>query len=143
MTALRFDVVARGVPLEPSAVIARGPAALVLAHSVLARDDAALTGLRGVAGDGLLALVAPAERLPWVDGVTYVGVDPDAPGVLWPTHSRPSVHPMLVLQALRPLLVIDGPWAVLFEDARIVPLGAAGPVDRSILARWCAEATAA
>jgi hypothetical protein len=98
----RFSVVWRPRlrPLKPVGVFARGPAARALAERLLARDDAALARLRGVAGDGLLALLGAGGDLPWTDGVSYLGRDPEAPLLLLPTTQEPAIHPRLLERAL-------------------------------------------
>ena len=55
------------------------------------RTTRPLTALRGLAGDRLLAILGDERDLPWVDGVIYLGADPDAPRLLLPTALAPSV----------------------------------------------------
>jgi hypothetical protein len=45
--------------------------------------------------------VVVGDELPWVDGVTYLGVLPGTSAVLVPVHRRPCLHPELVVKAVR------------------------------------------
>ena len=38
-----------------------------------------------------VVVLGATEALPWVDGVNYLGRDPDAPRLLLPTMLRPAV----------------------------------------------------
>ncbi|MCB9564908.1 MAG: hypothetical protein H6708_31365 [Kofleriaceae bacterium] len=49
----------------------------------------------------MLAVVGDAARLPWVDGVAYLGRDLAAPSLLVPTTLAPDAPPALVERALR------------------------------------------
>lgn len=120
----------RAAPLAVSAAYAAGEAARALARRLLARE--ALGELAGVAGDALLLVIG--EALPWVDGIVYLGRDPDAPRLLLPTALAPTIAPA-VLDALVPGA---GPAAVV--PGRIVPCGEARAIDRDRLAAWVARA---
>lgn len=130
----------RAEPLPPSGAVAEGDAARRLARRLLALEDAALARLAGVAAPGLLAVAGVGEDLPWVDGVAYVGRDPAAPSLLLPTATEPAAPAALLERALvasapgAPL-----PLAVLEAPLRLVPLGAARPVERARLAAWLAR----
>ncbi len=156
----RFSVVWRPRlrPLEPAGVVARGAAAQALARRLLARDDAALARLRGVAGvagvagDGLLALLGAGDELPWTDGVSYLGRDPDAPLLLLPTTREPAVHPRLLEGALLERARAGGapgpPLAVILgrspsDPPLLVSLAEARPIDRASLESWLAAAVPA
>lgn len=107
----------REPPLVPVAVAARGEVARKLAEKLVGRD------VRGVAGPGIV--VALGTQLPWVDGVTWLGVDPLAPGLYLPTARRPEdpiewVEAAVLRQVSRP--------AALLEDGTVVPLEAARPI---------------
>jgi hypothetical protein len=130
----------RAEPLRPAGVVAEGQAALGLARRLLALEDAALARLSGVAAPGLLAVAGAEEDLPWVDGVAYVGRDPAAPSLLLPTATEPAAPAALLERAL--LASAPGaplPLAVLDAPLRVVPLGAARPVERTRLAAWLAR----
>lgn len=88
---LPVALVPREPPLPPCAAVATGAAAIALARRLLAESDQTLAALRGLAGDQLLAILGDERDLPWVDGVVYLGADPDAPRLLLPTALAPSV----------------------------------------------------
>jgi hypothetical protein len=83
----------REPPLAPSGVVARAAAAVKLARRLIADGDRGT--LRGVAGERLLAVFG--SPLPWVDGVTYVGLEA---GLYMPTTLRPNAPSRLVARAL-------------------------------------------
>jgi hypothetical protein len=124
---------ARAAPLSPRAVAATGDAVRALARRLLDRDDAALARLRGVAGPDAV-LVVIGDDLPWVDGVTYLGWDPEAPTLLVPTALAPTVPAGLVEAAFaRRFPGESSPLAVLPEIGRVVPTGDARPLERNAL----------
>lgn len=122
----------REPPLAAVAVVARGDVARRLVDRLLAEDDAALAGLQGVAGPGIVVVSGPS--LPWVDGVSYLGRDPEAPALWLPTTRRPSV-PVDWLQGavLRRCAEGASPVAVLAEPFALVPTGASRPLVRARL----------
>lgn len=121
---MRVDWVRRAPPLEARGVVAVGEAARRLRDRALAR----LPGLAGVAGDGLLVVLAEPARVPWVDGATLIGPDPRAPRLWTPVHVRPTVHPALVAEAL-------GERTLVWEGRRI-PLVDAAPLGPCALGAW-------
>lgn len=132
----------RAAPLAPRAAVAEGATAARLARVLLERDDAALARLSGVAAPGLLVLTGPEEALPWVDGIRYLGLDPEAPALLLPTVLEPEIPIALLERAL--LAGSPGaptPLALLQDPQRLVPLGAARPVERAQLVAWLEAAT--
>jgi hypothetical protein len=135
----RVDIVfaPRTDTLDPVAVIGTGPVARALAQRLLRLPDAALAALRGVAGDGLVALIGEAAALPWVDGVVYLGRDADAPRLLLPTTLRPAVAVEVFERAIaRQAGKLASPWAVLVAPPRVIPLADARPVERAHVHRW-------
>lgn len=108
----------RPEPLAPAAAMATGAAVRRLAARLLWREDGALARLRGVAGPDLLLLLGPAEELPWIDGVSYLGVDPAAPALLLPTTLAPSVPPALLERALLRGPGREPPLALLVHPGR-------------------------
>jgi hypothetical protein len=109
----------------------------------LSASDALRFGrLLGVATPESLFVLGAVDDLPWVDGVAYVGRDPDAPALLLPTTHAPSVHPALLQQAL--LRAGAGASRLLVQIAppAIVPIDRAAPLARSLLERWVASAKA-
>jgi len=78
-------------PLDPVCAVGIGAVGRALAMRVRARlshDGERVSGV--VAGD-IVLLMGETARLPWVDGVLYLGRDPRAPRLLLPTQLRPSV----------------------------------------------------
>jgi hypothetical protein len=127
---------------------ATGAAARALARRLLEEPDERLAELRGLTGDSLLAVLGAAEVLPWVDGVVYLGADPDAPRLLLPTALAPALAAGLFEAAVLrhverrfaaerglagppapPIAVLDRPrWAF--------SLAAAAPIQRARLVAW-------
>jgi hypothetical protein len=130
----------RATPLSALAVAGVGPVALALARRALATEDAGLSAWRGVAGAGVLVLLGDTERLPWVDGVVYLGRDAAAPSLLLPCNLAPDVAPSLLERALLARVPGGTPLAVLPGVEWLVPVGAARPVARETLAGWLAKA---
>jgi MoxR-vWA-beta-propeller ternary system domain bpX5 len=123
--------------LDPAAVIGTGAVARTLAQRLLRLADADLAALRGVAGDGLIALLGDAGALPWVDGVVYLGHDADAPRLLLPTTLRPTLAADVFERAIaRHAGLQASPWAILPAPQRVIPLADALPVERSRVLRW-------
>lgn len=128
-------------PLRPSLALAEGAAAARLARRLLALTDEALARLSGVAAPGLLAVLGAEEDLPWVDGIRYLGRHPDAPALLLPTAVTFEAPLALLERALVSRAPREAaPLAVLLDPLRLVPLGAARPVDRERLAAWLERA---
>ena len=122
----------REPPLAPAAVLGLGPTARALGRRLLARPD--LGGLTAVAGDDLLLVIGEGD-LPWADGVTYLGREPEAPGLLVPTWARPPVSPTLLARALD---AGDG-VAVALDPPLRIPLAGARALDRDRLTAWVAR----
>ena len=125
--------VARATPLAPCGMIARGEAAAALARRLLSDD---LRGLAAVAGPHLLVVLGTEERLPWSDGVVYVGRDP-APELLLPTALAPTVAPPLLAHAVK-RTVTGSPIAVI--PGLVVPCADARTIDRARLSAWLEDA---
>ena len=123
--------------LDPVAVVGTGPVARALLQRLLRFSDADLATLRGVAGDGLIALLGDTAALPWADGVVYLGRDAAAPRLLLPTTQRPAVAPDAFERAIaRRAGTNAGPWAVLAAPPLVIPLGDALPVERAEVLRF-------
>jgi hypothetical protein len=136
-----FPFTPRADSLEPVAVIGAGPVARALAASLLRLSDADLAALRGVAADGLIALMGDAASLPWVDGVAYFGRDADAPRLLVPTTLRPAValdvfERAIARQVGKHAANPASPWAVMVSPPRVISLADALPVERAHVLRW-------
>jgi hypothetical protein len=127
-------LVPRAIPLTPVAACARGAVAEALVAKLLTRDDAALAKLSGVSADGIVIVCGPSDALPWVDGIVYLGYDPAAPSLLFPTTLVPDVHPALFERAVIGLRRVAGPVAVLADPHALISLGTARPLDRKKLA---------
>ena len=137
----------RTVPLEPGAVAATGGASLALARRVLALPPERFGQLRAVAGRGLIIVLGEAGLLPWVPGVSYLGRDADAPGLLLSTNLKPSVPSLLLERALlaeaahgAPAAGHRPPLAVLAGSSSIAWVGSARPIEPAALAEWIALA---
>ncbi len=128
-------------PLTPIAAVGLelGGVAEALAKRLLALSDHELSQLRGVAGDGVLLVLGDANALPWVNGITYLGVDPRAPRLLVPTMLTPNLPIELFEQALLRDLRAEPPIAVLTAAPRLISLAAALPIDRAALQAWLAR----
>ena len=132
-----LPLVARAEPLRASAAVAEGEAAGRLARRLLALPDAALARLAGVAGEDLLVILGVEDELPWVDGIRYLGRDPDAPTLLLPTVRTTALPLPLVERALAAAAPAGAaPLAMLTDPLRLVPVGGARPVQRSRLLAW-------
>lgn len=85
---------------------------------------------------GLLVILGEEKRLPWVDGVVYLGHDPQSPSLLLPTNLEPSVPAALLQRALEVVHKQRGPAALLLDPPAIVPLSAARTIARASLIKW-------
>jgi hypothetical protein len=122
---------------DPAAVAGLGPAAQALAARLMLLNDDQLAKLRGCAGRGIVAVLGEAKDLPWGDGVTYLGRDPDAPRLLIPTMLRPSVAMDVFERAIaRRAAALSGPWAVLANPLRLFSVADAAILSRGHLIRW-------
>ena len=125
----------RFTPLIPVGVAARGTAATGLAHRLL-RDPDSLSHYKGVAAPGLLVILGEEKRLPWVDGVVYLGHDSQSPSLLFPTNLEPSVPAALVERSLAVVHNHRGPCALLLDPPLIVPLSEARTIAKASLVKW-------
>jgi hypothetical protein len=107
-------------PLPAAAVAASGPLAARLAAKSSTRGDLHLTRFAEW-------IVVEGEDLPWVDGVTYLGVLPGTSDVLVPVHRVPALHAELVRRAARAVLADEGTDRVCLvphgERVVLLPLG--------------------
>ena len=134
---MRIPFVPRPDILDPIAVVGSGSVAAALAQRLLQLADEPLHELRGAAGDDVLVVLGAADRLPWVDGVKYLGRDPNAPRLLLPTTVRPAIATDAFERAIaRHVGALPGPWAVLPDVRRVFSVMHAGPIDRDVLSRW-------
>ena len=127
----------RSVPLEPRCVVGTGAVSRALGARVLRYPDARLESLRGVVADGTLLLLGASDCLPWVDGATYLGCDPEAPFLLLSTRHRPNVPVDAFERALlRHAQSIPPPIAVLLHPSRLVSVADARILERARLQHW-------
>jgi hypothetical protein len=126
----------RQEPLAPVAAAARGEAAARLARRLLEETDDSLAELKGVGGRGVLVVLGAAVRLPWVEGVTYLGRDERAPALLLPTALEPSAPAALLERAFARRFPKLMPCALLTGPAALVPVAEARPVARETLLKW-------
>jgi hypothetical protein len=132
----------RPKPLAAAAAVALGEAAELLARRLLTESREELACRSGVAGPGFLLVLAAAGELPWVDGVVYLGRDPEAPALLLPVHRRPAVPlPLFERALLKAFPATRPPVAVLWEPAVCASVAAARPIVRESLVRWLEERT--
>lgn len=131
---MKPTLVPREEPLPPKAVVGQGPVAVRLAERVARLPAEEQRALQVIAVADLFVVLGDTARLPWVDGVRYLGVDPRAPGMwLWTTQTT-SVAVELVERALRRSgRIPQGPFALLSFE-RLLPLGRATAVSPSSLA---------
>ena len=126
---------ARFTPLVPVGVAARGQAAASLAHRLL-RDPDSLSHYKAVAAPGLLVVLGEEQRLPWVDGVVYLGHDSESPSLLFPTNLEPSAPAALLERSLSMVHSHHGPCALLLDPPSLVPLTEARTIARASLTAW-------
>lgn len=125
----------RAEPLTPVAVAVHGSYCAALVKRLLARDDEALSGLKGLASSKLVLILGQSTQLPWVAGCEYLGKDAQAPSLLLPTHSLPQLGSALLEQALRTRFT-QMPLAVLPGLSTCVPVSGARQLDREYLQNW-------
>jgi hypothetical protein len=113
-------------PLDPVAVIGRGPVREELARRVAGDPDPAR--LRAAASGDWLLLLGETAHLPWVAGARYLGWDH---GLLLPTTHRPSVPMELLARTIRQRHRAE--LLVLLPDAILASVMPSHPVDVSRL----------
>ena len=134
-TSIEIKWRTRAQPLKPIGVAGRGRVARALAQRLLARDEMALSLLKGSAGADVLIVLGAEELLPWVDGVTYLGRDEAAPSLLLPTTHQPSVPlPLFECALLKRNLL--APIAVLLDPPAMASVNAARTISRATLMAW-------
>lgn len=96
MTALPVRWTTRELPRAPVGVLGSGPVARALAGALLRAGAEASVSAAASYAD--LLVLGEEDRLPWVDGVVYLG---RSDGVLLPTTLDLTVPIDMVRQALR------------------------------------------
>jgi hypothetical protein len=89
-----------------------------------------------VGAPGLLVIFGEEERLPWVDGIVYLGHDPQSPSLFFPTTVEPSVPPALLERSVATVHGQRGPCALLLDPPSIVPLAEARIIAHDSLIKW-------
>lgn len=137
MLPTRFPIIwkPRDSSLLPVAVAAQGDAAFRLAQRLLQFDDESLARFEGVSGKQLIVVRGPTDLLPWTHGVQYLGSDPSAPSMLYPTNYEPSLPQELVARALAKVAG-QGVIAVLPGPLLLIPMGDARPISRQTMIDW-------
>lgn len=104
-------------PLPATAAAGNGQVATRLAERVRGNPYWSVTRLDGWT-------VVHGDRLPWVDGVVYLGELSGAEDILVPVHRHPDLHPDLVRQLARELIQSPQPAriAVIPVDAGVAVL---------------------
>ena len=125
----------RFTPLVPVAVAGRGSVASRLASRLL-RDPDSLAHYKGVGAPRILVILGEEARLPWVDGVIYLGHDSNCPSLLFPTNLEPSVPAALLERSLKSVHNYTGPVAVLLDPPSIIQLSEARIIARASLSKW-------
>ena len=117
----------RPVPLVPCAALSTAHVTTALLAALLRTAPERLGRLEAARSRRTFLLVGPAAELPWVDGIEYLGRDPEAPALLVPTAVRPDVPMALFERALlrrargAPELGSVQRWAVSFTPRLLVP----------------------
>jgi hypothetical protein len=125
----------RFTPLVPVGAAARGSCATRLAHRLLRNPDS-LSHYKAVGAPGLLIVLGEEKRLPWVDGVVYLGHDSQSPSLLFPTNLEPSVPAALLERSLAAVHSHTGPVALLLDPPSIIQLSEARTIARTSLIKW-------
>ena len=107
-----------------------GETKLRLTEHLLTQEDKVLEAMAAVFFDDALFVKGESETLPWVDGIRYLGIDPDAPRLWIPTHTKPNVALGIFAAAIQKHAGIAGPLAVSLFPKRTFPVG-----DSHILTR--------
>jgi MoxR-vWA-beta-propeller ternary system domain bpX5 len=135
MTLFSIDWQDRAIPLAPRAMLAVETPAGRLARKLVNLRDDELAMLRGAGTRRLILMLGPSDRLPWVDGVQYFGIDPAAPSLFLPCHSIPAFDLSIVYKAF--LNITKGVQHIVDPRRKwLVPTGSARPVDRGAVRKW-------
>ncbi|MCA9520162.1 MAG: hypothetical protein KC609_04295 [Myxococcales bacterium] len=134
MTRLVLEWKPRPDPLAPLAALAEGDVTPRLRARLSRFGDEALTHVAGAQGDDWLCVIAERPRLPWVEGIQYLGRDPDASALLLPTTHRPNI-PVALLQRILIHRFSQSlpPLALCIQSERVLALGCAVAIERGWL----------
>ncbi len=128
----------RQTPLTAMAVVTKQPVAAQLVSKLLLRIDKELSELKGCYAGDYVVIIGDESMLPWINGAVYFGKDPDAPSLLMPTHSKPTVHTGLVEKAFSKLTA-KGRIIIMPDDAVVIPILKALPLDTNALKAFLKE----
>ena len=104
-------------------------------------SDEALHELEGVCGASLIIVQGRPLLLPWIDGVAYLGRDPQASSLLLPTNLLPDVPLALFERALVRTCQLPAPIGVLVSPPMVASLATARPIVRAALETWMVESS--
>lgn len=135
MNRLTFDWVSREMPLTSTAVVTKGKSSVSLIKKMVSRPLNRHSHLKGCYTGSYVILTGNEMDLPWVDGASYYGSDPDAPSLLLPTHSRPSIHAGLIEKAFSSHMD-SGPYILIPEDKIIISVAHALPLSKKAMQAW-------
>lgn len=124
----------------PIAVVACGEAAKKLAKKLVATEAGDLAKWKGVATPDTLVVLGETDSLPWVDGVSYLGADMDAPHLLLPTNREPNVPLDLLERALLRRSPFPPPLAIIPERNLVVSVANARYLAWEALNLWLRDA---
>jgi hypothetical protein len=130
--SLALEWVLREPPLPTAGLVANGPqiAAVALAfqaHFARYTERVMLTALRICRNDDWFVALGPAEELPWVDGVTYIGWDRN---LLTPTTLRPLLPTFLIERAVAARVSSAAhPVTIALPDLFLLFEPSTGPID--------------
>lgn len=136
---MRVTFVERAVPLQPCVVMAQGVIAHRLAERMVALDEQVLARLRVIATHGRIFVLGNELDLPWVNGVTYLGIDDAAPTLRLPTTLAPSVASDIFERAIQLRVGHQYTVAVCTEPPRIISLHGACAWPRATWSAWLAS----
>ncbi|UCE02189.1 MAG: hypothetical protein JSW67_13190 [Candidatus Latescibacterota bacterium] len=134
---MNFEIAwsARAQPLVPAGLVAFDSAARQLVRDLSSREGEWLAPLRIAAGPTAVVVLGEAARLPWADGVTYVGRHPDASTLYLPTHSEPRVPIDLLARAIG-RRVSSCNVIVCRNPPMLLPIEASQVLTRELLKHW-------
>lgn len=120
-------------PLQPCVAVATDSIAAQLLQKLITMDDAALAAYKGVAGKNIVLI--SGDSLPWVNGIRYLGSDPQAPNLFVPTNLQCNI-PLALLDKAIKRQVANTPVALLPELNAMVSFQQALSVCRDLVSDW-------
>jgi hypothetical protein len=147
ISKIEIQWVHRVEPLAATAAAATNSTVVQrLIKRLLRFDDQQLSAIGYILSEdkNTLLITTKAGELPWVEGITYLGLGPDSRLYL-PTTVSPAVHLSLFEKALvKQFKDLRPPLAVLpqldkkdcYSESRVISMVSASAIDRLILAQW-------